>query len=104
MTKKYTLDHVINLYYNQFSVVMHVTSLFIEVYAITTCLLAYCSHCSSAQREDHQRPIINKDVRSMIFRRQIIYFIVLIALELPYTGYVLAIGMIAPRIHEPAYL
>lgn len=39
----------------------------------------------------------------MIFRRQIIYFIVLILIEIPYTIYILSIGYIARKLHEPYY-
>ena len=39
----------------------------------------------------------------MIFRRQIIYFIVLIMVEIPYTCYILSIGYIAPKLKDPYY-
>lgn len=40
----------------------------------------------------------------MIFRRQLVYFIVLLLVEVPYTAYVLMMGRITPYLSDPYYM
>lgn len=41
MDDKYSLDHLINLYYNPFSLVLHLTNLAIFIYSFLVCICAY---------------------------------------------------------------
>lgn len=40
----------------------------------------------------------------MIFRRQIIYFIILIMIEIPYSFYIVAMSQLAPNLSDPKIL
>lgn len=45
--------------------------------------------------------IVNKDVKSMIFRRQTIYFVVLLLLEVPYFTFVMFMGFLVNKYKGP---
>ena len=92
LRNKYSLDHLINLYYNPFSTVFHVSNLLINFYAVFSLTKANmsqfkCCCCCfrsrrAGDREDlaeesaskslsisQSKIFVNKDVRAIIFRR-----------------------------------
>lgn len=119
IANKATFDIQINSFFNFYTLFQQSLWLIITVYGTVLCLIAYFSKfdlffpCQYMARKcfkmvpkrDHEeeevpkialnkvRAIANREVKSMVFRRQVIYFIVLLVTELPsvvffyYMGY-----------------
>jgi hypothetical protein len=89
-----SIDYVINIFYNKFSGFIWVGYTFIGIYALSVCLWGYVSNISCSKRKSKFSTFkasksLNKDVKALIFRRQILYFLALLILETPYAMFVL---------------
>jgi predicted acyltransferase len=86
---KATIDLTINEIYNKFSPIIWVSYTLIGIYALIVCLFGYCGGCGKKFNTSKAAKAMNKDIKASIFRRQIIYFIVLLIMETPYAIFVM---------------
>ena len=99
-----SIDYKLNSSYSMFSIVAYTVHTILSFYSLMVCLWGYISNidflgiCKKSIKHGGKLNMAvaqrsqNKDVKKMIFRKQIIYFFILFVLETPKTLYTFALS------------